>query len=247
MRTIHEILGDTTLGSRYSHLLEQPSLPRRFIKNLFELYCKALFTLYCPLTVEGRENIPKSSFIFCSNHNSHMDSAILMLASGLSFKRFGMLAATDYFFKHRARQFFLGSFMNLIPIDRNPGYKTIAELTLACREFTKSGIQNIIIFPEGTRSVTGKIQPFKKGPALIATELDIPMVPAYIQGTYKAMPKGRTLMKPHRITALIGEPLYPAQLRQVSDNGRYNSSYRRLTEELRNRVLELREECNGAS
>ena len=78
MNTIQSELESAVLSPEYFYILEKPSLLSRAIKKIFEIYCKILFKIYCPLKVKGKENIPGSSFIFCSNHNSHMDSGVLI-------------------------------------------------------------------------------------------------------------------------------------------------------------------------
>jgi long-chain acyl-CoA synthetase len=205
-----------------------------------------LFTLYCPLQVQGRKNIPESPFIFCSNHNSHMDTGVLMRCSGLPFKNFGMMAASDYFFENRSRRFFLGSLMNLIPVNRQSTYKNIVEAMAACREFTKDRSRNIIIYPEGTRSLTGQIQSFRHGAAMISSELKLPIVPVYIKGTYDSMPKGKSFMRPKRLHATIGQPIFPEQFNHENTNGKPMSGYRLLTAELEKSILRLKEE-NGVN
>jgi len=110
LKTIQEALQNAKLGPEYSYLLDPPSLPGRFIKKLFELFCKAVFMSYCPLQVNGRENIPATSFIFCSNHSSHMDSGVLMGASGLPFRQFGLMAAKEYFSFVTGLMFWIGIF-----------------------------------------------------------------------------------------------------------------------------------------
>jgi len=163
VNSLTDAINTATLGESYAHLLESPSLPSKATKALYQWFCKIMLKVYCPLRVTGRENLPKPPFIFCSNHNSHMDSAILMVSSGMPFQNFGMVAATDYFFENGFRRRFLGSLMHLIPIDRKPNYHSIVELAVACREFMKAGGRNVIIFPEGTRSKTGRIQKIQEG------------------------------------------------------------------------------------
>ena len=55
------------------------------------------------MTINGRKNIPKDSAILCSNHNSHMDVALISSAAGKSFNHFGMLAAIDYWFDSKIK------------------------------------------------------------------------------------------------------------------------------------------------
>ncbi|MFQ5606233.1 MAG: lysophospholipid acyltransferase family protein [bacterium] len=246
MKSLKDALATATLGPEYAFLSKPPSLLDNAGKKIFEWYCKALFKFYCPLEVRGRENIPDSPFIFCSNHNSHMDTGVLMVSSGLPFKKFGMMAASDYFFENSKRRLFLGSLMNLIPVNRKPTYRSMVEATAACREFTKDRTRNIIIYPEGTRSLTGEIQSFKHGAAMIAAELKLPIVPVYIEGTHESMPKGRSFMKPRRIHATIGKPIHPEKFKGAGNNGKPLSGYRLLTTELEKTILKLKEE-NGVN
>ena len=247
MKTIQEALRNARLGPEYAYLLKPPSLAGRFFKKLFELFCKSVFIIYCPLEVEGRENLPSTSFIFCSNHCSHMDSGVLMGASGQPFMKFGMMAAKEYFFANRIRRVTLLLLMNLIPIDRKTNHVTIIQSLAACRDFMNNGNRNIIIYPEGTRSMSGEMARFKKGPAMIGTELDIPLVPVYISGTYDAMPKGSRFIRPARICVKIGEPLYPAAFRHgpAVDQDSNKEVYAEITRELELRVHKLKEQSGS--
>ena len=234
----------STLGPEYAYIGKNQSLPGRITKKIFEIFCKLLFTIYCPLTVKGRKNIPDSSFIFCSNHNSHMDSAVLMVSSRRGFKNFGMIAAKDYFFDNKIRKYFSNLLMNLVPIERKSSRKTIIDNLMACRTFVRNGQKNLIIYPEGTRSTTGKIQPFKKGPAIIAVELDLPIVPAYIAGTFYSYPKGRNFMRPGKISITIGEPIFPDRSPNGSENDKktHFHTYRKVIKELEERIHKLMKE-----
>lgn len=245
MKSIQEELASATLGAEYAYLHMPPPFAGRLCKIAFELYCRMLFRFYCPVTVHGRDRLPSRSFIFCSNHNSHMDSGVLMHASGLGFRNFAMMAAKDYFFENRKRKYFLSLLMNLIPIDRNANRQAMIEFLVACREFARFGTRNLIIYPEGTRSRTGDIQPFKKGPAMAAVELGMPIVPAYIRGSFRAWPKGRKLMRPRRIQVCIGEAILPSTAdgqSAVSERMRFEE-YRRITSALEQSIHELQEHC----
>lgn len=237
--TIHEELQKTKLGPEYAYLLERQPLLGRFFKKLFEVYCKLLFSLYCPLKVEGKENLPDSSFIFCSNHSSHMDTGVLMIASGLPFEKFAMMAAKEYFFDNKTRRIFLNLLMNLIPIERRTNHISLVKSLAACRDFTINGNRNIIIYPEGTRSLSGLMGKFKKGPAMISSELGIPIVPVFISGTYQAYPKGNILMKPHRLRASIGKPIYPEEYHMNNEVDSHKQIYNDIIEEVEKRIHEM--------
>ncbi|OGU70354.1 MAG: hypothetical protein A2V93_11380 [Ignavibacteria bacterium RBG_16_34_14] len=164
-----------------------------------------------------------------------------MVASGLPFKNFAMMAAKDYFFDNDKRKYYLNLLMNLIPIDRDSDRKSMINYLAACREFTRAGNRNLIIYPEGTRSLTGKIQPFKKGPAMISAELGLPIVPALIKGSFNAWPKGKIFMRPSRITIRIGKPILPNDYICNGDReGNNFQAYKKITEELEKRVHELK-------
>src|SRR5271170_3668966 len=148
---------------------------------MFQAFCRGFFLCYCPLTVEGRDHLPASPFIICSNHASHIDSAVLMAASGLPFSTFALLGARDYFFDSWRLRFLVSRFMNVIPIDRHTQHNSLRQSLALCAEFLQRTRGNLILYPEGTRSCSGEIHAFKKGAGLFAVKLGVPVVPAYIE------------------------------------------------------------------
>jgi 1-acyl-sn-glycerol-3-phosphate acyltransferase len=165
------------------------------------------FTCYCPLKVEGRHHLPHGPFLLCSNHASHADSAALMTASGCGFRRFALLGASDYFFRSASVHWSVSSLMNVIPIDRQPGPKSLSTCLAKCHRFLEQTGGILILYPEGTRSTDGHMQPFKAGVGLFATELGVPLVPANVDGTYAMLPKGRYVPRPGRVTVRFGRAL----------------------------------------
>ncbi len=246
MKTIQYALQNATIGAEYDHLVKSPSSFRVVSNRLFELYCKAVLKVYCPMTVIGLDNLPEESFVFCSNHCSHMDSAVLMAASGQPFHQFGMVAARDYFYgKRNAWCTLVHKIMNLIPVDRKSNRKALLENLALCRAFVSVNQRNLIIYPEGTRSMTGNMQSLKHGAAMLSVELGLPIVPVYIDGTYRAWPKGKAFMRPTPIKVYIDKPLYPGDYNTPVDaSGSGAASYRLMTEEMDKRLTEL-SKCNG--
>ncbi len=215
-------------------------------RKFFELYCRLVFTFYTPLKVVGKENLPKSSFIICSNHSSHMDTAILGVST-IGFNNLAMMAAKDYWFDNKVRKFFFNIFLNLIPIERvniqkKPGEKMGINQTIKyCKEFLDQGNRAILIYPEGTRTRTGEIQTFKEGIALFASKLEVPIVPAYINGTFKAWKKGTKFIKPKKITTYIGEPLEFEEIIKIKKNNS-KGFFKAIALEIEQRVKKLKEE-----
>ena len=204
---------------------------------MFQAFSRLVFRLYCPLHVYGQEHLPDRPYILCSNHASHMDVVALMLASGRPFSDFAMVAAQDYFFGNRL-QSAANLLFNLIPLERRATQRQLMAHIEACKRFLDGGGKALIIFPEGTRTRTGEMQPFKRGPAVVSTTLGLPLVPAYIDGTYRAWRKNNWFMRPRHIKVHFGPPVEPIV---TSDAETLFATYRRITEELETRVHKLRE------
>jgi 1-acyl-sn-glycerol-3-phosphate acyltransferase len=191
----------------------------RLTRPLFEAFARFVFRFYCPLSVIGRENLPPLPFLLCSNHASHMDSIVLMAASRYGFRRFGLLAAKDYFFRNALLYGCFSCMVNLIPISRRPTPQSMQDTLDECRKFLSGDARGLILFPEGTRSATGSIGDFKPGAGMLALKLGLPLVPAYVEGTREAMPKGRLFPIPRSVTIRIGQPILPDAM-ATNGNGR---------------------------
>jgi len=89
-----------------------------------------------------------------------------------------------------------------------------------------------VVFPEGTRSRTGELLPFKKGPFVLAIAAGVPLVPAYCAGTFTLLPKGSWRITPHPIALLFGAPIATAGL-AYDDRERLMTDTRRAIVALR--------------
>ena len=205
---------------------------------MFEGFCRMFFACYCPLTVEGRHHLPDRPFLLCSNHASHADSAALMTASGRSFRKFALLGAKDYFFRSSSVRWSVAPLMNVIPIERRPGPKALAECLSNCRRFLEQTGGSLILYPEGTRSPDGEMREFKSGVAWFASELGVPLVPAYIEGTHRILPKGCSVPRFGRLTVRFGKTFdltkYSASAQPIRDQRRF------VAEQLARNVRSLR-------
>ena len=205
---------DVLQNPKYAYLLGKQPFLYKIFKTLFYFYSKLVFSTYAPTSVVGRENVPDSSFILCSNHNSHMDVALLAVATKKNFNDFGMLAARDYWFESWVKRVSVNTVMNLIPVDRASNKDkelSIKDSEALCNAFMKYEQRNLILFPEGTRGNPGELLPFKKGAARFALNLNKPILPAVIYGSHKIWPRGKVFFGlPTRIKVFILEPIYPA-------------------------------------
>ena len=142
------------------------------------------------------------SYIFMSNHVSNLDPPVLVPVIP---KRTSVLAKSSIF-----RIPFLGWAMRLadmVPIDRENRESSIASIAKA-NEVLRAGL-NMLVYPEGTRSRTGRLQPFKKGPFYMAFETKVPIVPVTIYGTEKMMRKGAFGLIPGDAMVVFHSPVFP--------------------------------------
>jgi 1-acyl-sn-glycerol-3-phosphate acyltransferase len=107
------------------------------------------------------------------------------------------------------RAWFFRTFFHLIPCDRHSN--TFASLR-ECRAVLAPS-QPILIFPEGTRSLTGELQPFQTGVGFLAIKLKVPIVPVSISGTFEALPKGKLMPRRRSIRVVFGSVLEPLAAR----------------------------------
>ncbi len=151
--------------------------------------------------IQGLENVdPHKSYILVSNHQSAFD--IFTLLGYLSFQ-FRWIAKAELF-----RIPFLGWSMRrigYIPIERGSPKKAYRSMLLAAEKVQK-GV-SVMIFPEGTRSPDGLLQPFKKGLFLIALKSQAPILPITIDGTAKIMLKGDWRVYPGNVRITIDSPI----------------------------------------
>jgi len=154
--------------------------------------------------IQGLEHIePEKSYILVSNHQSTFD--IFGLVGYLPIQ-FRWTAKAELF-----RTPFMGwamSRIGYIPIERDSPKKAYRSM-LRAAEVVRNGV-SVIIFPEGTRSPDGNLQPFKKGVFLLALKSRAPILPITIQGTSKIMRKGDWRIYPGQVRIQIDPPIETA-------------------------------------
>ena len=235
---------DVLNNPKYSYLIKKQPFYYKIFKTLFYYYSKAVFKIYTPVTVEGQENIPDDSFIACSNHNSHLDVALLSVSTKKNYNQVAMLAAKDYFFDSWIRRLSINMVMNLIPIDRKVnGVRNFSiENTLSlCKAFMDFEKRNLIMFPEGTRGNPGELLPFHLGTAKFSIHLNKPILPAVIYGSHLVWPRGKLFFSwPRKIKVLILKPIYPTSFIKVKNPSEeaIKKAEKEITEFLENQIKE---------
>lgn len=179
------------------------------LRILFFLFVRAVVLVILGMNVRRRELLPRSGpAIIVANHNSHLDTLVLMSLFPLHLlSRIHPVAAAEYFMARRPLAWFATRIMNIIPLIRNRASKSFDPLEPVGAALNKSDI--IIVYPEGTRGEPEKLAQFKRGIAHLAQRYpQIPVVPVFLHGLGKALPKGETLLVPFFCDVLVSEPLY---------------------------------------
>jgi 1-acyl-sn-glycerol-3-phosphate acyltransferase len=150
--------------------------------------------------VAGREHIPKTAVVFCSNHESNVDPAVLFRA--LHPQLHVLYKAELHKLPIMGIVFDVGGF---VPIDRGDRDRAMASIARGAASLRAGN--SFLIFPEGTRSRTGHLLPFKKGGFIMAIEAQAPVVPVAVQGGRAAMRTGSALVRPVNVSVRIGAPV----------------------------------------
>ncbi|HEY2593791.1 MAG TPA: lysophospholipid acyltransferase family protein, partial [Chloroflexota bacterium] len=118
-------------------------------------------------------------------------------------ERTAVAAAADYFFRSAPRSLIASIALGAFPFHREGA---VAASLAHCGDLVDAGY-SLLIFPEGTRSPGGHLQPFKTGIGLLARELRIPVVPIAINGLHEILPKGHSLPRRGPVQITIGDPI----------------------------------------
>ncbi len=174
----------------------------------FALIVRPLVFLVMGLLIHQRERLPQHGpCILAANHNSHLDTMVLMSLFPLRMlPRVRPVAAADYFLRNRWIAWFALRVIGIVPIARG-GTVSRESLFDGCREALAHG-DILILFPEGTRGEPEKMSTLKKGIYYLAAGAPgVPVVPVFMHGLGKALPKGEALLVPFNAEVAIGEPL----------------------------------------
>jgi 1-acyl-sn-glycerol-3-phosphate acyltransferase len=156
--------------------------------------------------VVGAEHVPCGrSVVFCANHESNIDPPVLFDA--LHPRVHILYKAELNAIPVLARAFRYGGF---IPVDRRN--KEAAMRSIEAGAASMRAGNSFLIFPEGTRSKTAELLPFKKGGFIMAIKAQAPILPVAVQGGRAAMQKGSAFIRPVTVTVRIGEPIETAGL-----------------------------------
>ena len=217
--------------SRLSRFPRQPGLIVHRFRDAISLLIRGLLRLYLRFEIVGAKNLPENeSFVLVANHCSHLDALCLLATLPLrQLQRAFPVAAEDYFFRGLPRTWFSAVVMNALPFRRQ---MRVRESLSLCAQLLAERGTVLIIFPEGTRSRTGELQPFKPGIGALVAGRELKVLPCFLDGTFRAWPKGQRLPRPGKVRLVIGTPRNFAE-RPAEKN--------EIASELRRAVLQLKQ------
>lgn len=174
---------------------------------LFSILVRPAVLFILGVNIRNRERLPSDGpCVIIANHNSHLDTLVLMsLFHGKSFSKVRPVAAGDYFMKNKYLSFFSTRVMNIIPIERKMTKDFRGMFQPILESLDDDGI--IILFPEGSRGEAEQLSRYKSGVYYLMRERpDVNIIPVFLHGLGKALPKGSFVFVPFFVDIFIGTP-----------------------------------------
>ncbi len=193
------------------------------------ILCRALSVVFLRYRARGVDRVPASGgVLLAANHASYTD--IPLLGCGIRRRLFYLGRAS--LFPHALVRGLLRS-LGWIPLQQGrwdrKAFREAVELLRAGR--------TVVIFPEGTRTPNGALQPGKLGIGLLVAEAQCPVVPVYLSGTYEVLPMGATRLRLHPVEVLFGESM---DFREECRDYKGKELYQRISQKVMARIAELR-------
>jgi 1-acyl-sn-glycerol-3-phosphate acyltransferase len=175
----------------------------------FVLLVRPLIMIVIGLNIHGKERLPiQGPAIIAANHNSHLDTLVLLSLWPLAkLSQVRPVAAADYFLTNKLLAWFSLNIMRIIPIDRQRKVRTADPLVPLSEALQRGEI--LILFPEGSRGAPEELGRFRTGVSrLVERNPEVPIVPIFMYGLGKSLPKGEFLLVPFFCDVIIGELIY---------------------------------------
>ena len=227
-RNWKEILNVPPGDVLHEHQVLEPSAIVLWSSFILIKIAGIFFRFFLPLRAYGMEKLPKDPpFIICPNHQSYLDGFLIIAALPKRvIDPIFILGYEDYW--RGPVMGFLARMARIVPVDADA-------FLVQALQIGALGLRNrkvLLVFPEGTRTIDGKLGEFKKGSAILACELDIPVVPVGLKGAYEAWPRGGSFRR-HRVDIIVGEALDPKGFKNAAD------PYTAVTEALKSAIGKL--------
>lgn len=178
-----------------------------FRRFLLVFFIRPFAQLIIGMDVVGERNLPRSGpAIIAANHNSHIDTLLLLcLFPSAMLHKVRPVAAADHFMTSSLSRWFSLNIIGIIPVQRR-GADRKSDVLAGCKQALGAG-DILIIFPEGSRGEAEEMTDFKTGIARLAEAYpEAPVYPVYLQGAGRVLPRGSKLLVPFNCSAIVGAP-----------------------------------------
>ena len=203
---------------------------------LFAEILHLVFRAIWGLKVFGIENIPRTGkCILCINHSSYLDAFIVEAAMPASLRKGLFFVGFRAYFEQPFIRNII-KYIRVIPID--PGMHFVEAMQASA--YVLKNDKMVCIFPEGQRTIDGDIKGFKKGVGILAKELNIPLIPVLITGSYESWPRTSSLPRPYPIKITFGRPFDFEELKVEGLKFGAKDEYEAIAFGIREEVIKLK-------
>ena len=184
-----------------------------------------------PATASGSDT-KIQSFIIAPNHQSFLDPFVICSNYPFAlFKNIFHVGASEFFNNGLTR--YIAKLLNVVPV--NPDTELMRAMKAGAIGLKAGKVLNI--YPEGERAFDGELHGFKKGAAILAAELDVPIVPIAIDGLYKVWPRNSWRIRPAKVKIRVGEPFYAKDV--AGGEGHDDEAYAAVTAHLKKVIADM--------
>lgn len=203
------------------------------VLRVFYFACK----IFLRLEVTGIENLTnlKKPFIICPNHQSFLDGFIVPATYPYSILKDIFHVGASEFFQSRLMRL-IAKLTNVVPVD--PDTQLLKAMKAGAIGLRNGKILNI--YPEGERAFDGELHPFKKGAAILSTELNLPIVPVALDGLWKVWARGSNKIRFEKVKIHFGQPIYFEEFKDLPDEEKYAKATEKLKETIKEMLGEMR-------
>ena len=201
----------------------------------FNLFCKG----FMRLEVSGRENLEqiKRPFLICPNHQSFLDPFVLCSTYSYEIFKNTFHVGASEFFEGRIMEF-VAKMLQVVPVD--PDTQLMRAMKAGAIGLKHGKILNI--YPEGQRAFDGDLHEFKKGAAILASELELPIVPVALDGVYKVWARRSWRIRPAKVKISFGKPFYAKDIvdAELGSEAKYAAVTAHLKDTIQKMIDEMR-------
>ncbi len=201
-----------------------------------------VFKIFLRVDIKGLDQLKKLErpFLICPNHQSFLDPFVLCSNYPFAlFKNIFHVGASEFFSNALMR--FIAKMLNVVPV--NPDTELMRAMKAGAIGLKNGKVLNI--YPEGERAFDGELHGFKKGAAILATELDLPIVPVALDGLQNVWARNSWKIRPSKVKITIGKPFYAKEILSTPDTSlpaTDEDGYAVVTDHLKNTIAGMIDE-----